>query len=129
MSPAAAAHAQSGADFERLTPYSRDLRKKQHVTTQSLEKIEDGRSVLLGMPSSITHISAHVQLHMLLLFAHPSSTSRQRSWMTLWHRPCCMLRTKAISEKSQDEGEQEMMTMPTWMKIDCCTHVVAHGYV
>ncbi len=30
------------SDFEALTPYFRDLRKKQHVTTQSLEKIEDG---------------------------------------------------------------------------------------
>ncbi|KAH9487108.1 Translin-associated protein X [Psilocybe cubensis] len=29
------------ADFEGLTPYIRDLRKKQSVTTQSLEKIED----------------------------------------------------------------------------------------
>ncbi|RPD81722.1 Translin [Lentinus tigrinus ALCF2SS1-7] len=29
------------ADFERLTPYYRELRKKQHVTAQSLEKIED----------------------------------------------------------------------------------------
>ncbi|EPS99124.1 hypothetical protein FOMPIDRAFT_1125109 [Fomitopsis schrenkii] len=29
------------ADFEGLTPYVRELRKKQQVTTQSLEKIED----------------------------------------------------------------------------------------
>ncbi|KAF8058274.1 Translin [Lyophyllum atratum] len=29
------------ADFERMTPYIRDLSKKQAVTTQSLEKIED----------------------------------------------------------------------------------------
>lgn len=29
-------------DFERMTPYVRDLRKKQSVTAQSLEKIEDG---------------------------------------------------------------------------------------
>lgn len=29
-------------DFERLTPYVRDLSKKQAVTAQSLEKIEDG---------------------------------------------------------------------------------------
>lgn len=29
-------------DFERFIPYSRDLRKKQHVTSQSLEKMEDG---------------------------------------------------------------------------------------
>ncbi|KAI0076266.1 Translin [Panus rudis PR-1116 ss-1] len=29
------------ADFEAYTPYFRDLRKKQNVTTQSLEKIED----------------------------------------------------------------------------------------
>ncbi|KAI0724285.1 Translin [Cerioporus squamosus] len=29
------------ADFERLTPYFRELRKKQNVTAQSLEKIED----------------------------------------------------------------------------------------
>ncbi|KAF9056648.1 Translin [Panaeolus papilionaceus] len=28
-------------DFERMTPYIRDLNKKQAVTTQSLEKIED----------------------------------------------------------------------------------------
>lgn len=30
------------ADFERFTPYVRDLSKKQFVTSQSLEKIEDG---------------------------------------------------------------------------------------
>ncbi|KAF8168281.1 Translin [Crassisporium funariophilum] len=29
------------SDFERMTPYIRDLNKKQAVTTQSLEKIED----------------------------------------------------------------------------------------
>ncbi|CAL1696415.1 unnamed protein product [Somion occarium] len=29
------------ADFESFTPYIRDLRKKQNVTSQSLEKIED----------------------------------------------------------------------------------------
>jgi len=29
------------ADFERITPYIRDLKKKQAVTAQSLEKIED----------------------------------------------------------------------------------------
>lgn len=29
------------ADFESWTPYFKDLRKKQNVTTQSLEKIED----------------------------------------------------------------------------------------
>ena len=31
------------SDFERFTPYVGELRKKQHVTSQSLEKIEDGR--------------------------------------------------------------------------------------
>lgn len=30
------------ADFEALTPYFKELRKKQYVTGQSLEKIEDG---------------------------------------------------------------------------------------
>ncbi len=34
------------ADFERWTPYVRDLKKKQSVTSQSLEKIEDGQSAL-----------------------------------------------------------------------------------
>ena len=29
-------------DFERMTPYIRELSKKQAVTAQSLEKIEDG---------------------------------------------------------------------------------------
>ncbi|KAG5652285.1 hypothetical protein H0H81_005545 [Sphagnurus paluster] len=29
------------ADFERMTPYVRDLSKKQAVTAQSLQKIED----------------------------------------------------------------------------------------
>jgi hypothetical protein len=32
------------ADFERMTPYIRELGKKQVVTSQSLEKIEDGKS-------------------------------------------------------------------------------------
>lgn len=32
----------SWLDFERWTPYVRDLSKKQSVTAQSLEKIEDG---------------------------------------------------------------------------------------
>lgn len=31
-------------DFERMTPYIRELGKKQVVTSQSLEKIEDGKS-------------------------------------------------------------------------------------
>ncbi|KAF5312706.1 hypothetical protein D9619_003374 [Psilocybe cf. subviscida] len=32
------------SDFERMTPYIRELGKKQAVTVQSLEKIEDGKS-------------------------------------------------------------------------------------
>ncbi|KAH7914509.1 Translin [Hygrophoropsis aurantiaca] len=32
---------QCKSDFEQFTPFVRDLSKKQHVTTQSLEKIED----------------------------------------------------------------------------------------
>ena len=31
-------------DFELFVPHIRDLRKKQNVTSQSLEKIEDGQS-------------------------------------------------------------------------------------
>jgi hypothetical protein len=31
------------ADLERLTPYVRELSRKQYVTAQSLEKIEDGK--------------------------------------------------------------------------------------
>jgi len=33
----------SPADLERLTPYVRELSRKQYVTAQSLEKIEDGK--------------------------------------------------------------------------------------
>ncbi len=33
-------------DFETLTPYIRDLHKKQEVTVQSLRKVEEGRLVL-----------------------------------------------------------------------------------
>jgi Translin family len=40
-------------DFERLTPYVRDLSKKQAVTSQSLEKIEDGNVIGLGSISVI----------------------------------------------------------------------------
>lgn len=39
-------------DFERMTPYVRDLRKKQYVTAQSLEKIEDGSCSLRLSDSS-----------------------------------------------------------------------------
>ena len=39
-------------DFEGLTPYIRELRKKQQVTTQSLEKIEDG--LLISLASYMT---------------------------------------------------------------------------
>ncbi|KAF8203232.1 Translin [Pholiota molesta] len=35
------------ADFERMTPYIRDLKKKQSVTTQSLEKIEDAAYAIM----------------------------------------------------------------------------------
>ncbi|KAG6910594.1 hypothetical protein DXG01_009545 [Tephrocybe rancida] len=35
------------ADFERMTPYIRDLSKKQAVTTQSLEKIEDAAYAII----------------------------------------------------------------------------------
>lgn len=34
-------------DLERLTPYVKELSRKQHVTAQSLEKIEDGKTVCL----------------------------------------------------------------------------------
>ncbi|KAL4243083.1 translin family protein [Abortiporus biennis] len=34
------------ADFESMTPYFRELRKKQNVTSQSLEKIEDAAYAL-----------------------------------------------------------------------------------
>jgi len=33
---------QCKTDFETLTPHSRDLAKKQRVTVESLQKIEDG---------------------------------------------------------------------------------------
>lgn len=33
---------QRSLDFETLTPHFKELRKKQHVTSQSLQKIEDG---------------------------------------------------------------------------------------
>lgn len=39
-------------DFERLTPYIRDLSKKQQVTAQSLEKIEDGK---VSLPSPLSN--------------------------------------------------------------------------
>jgi hypothetical protein len=32
-------------DFERLTPYVKDLSKKQTITSQSLQKIEDGNNL------------------------------------------------------------------------------------
>jgi len=35
------------ADFERWTPYVRELKKKQSVTTQSLEKIEDAAYAIM----------------------------------------------------------------------------------
>jgi len=35
-------------DFEGLTPYIRDLPKKQSVTGQSLRKIEEGKWILEG---------------------------------------------------------------------------------
>ncbi|KAF9472469.1 Translin [Pholiota conissans] len=35
------------ADFERMTPYIRELKKKQSVTSQSLEKIEDAAYTIM----------------------------------------------------------------------------------
>lgn len=37
----------SAVDFEVMTPYFRDLRKKQNVTSQSLRKIEEGECLAL----------------------------------------------------------------------------------
>jgi hypothetical protein len=42
------------SDFERFTPYIWELRKKQHVTAQSLEKIEDGKSLGVDSCSKLT---------------------------------------------------------------------------
>ncbi len=45
------------SDFERFTSYIWDLRKKQVVTTQSLEKIEDGKRITCQfkrIPRSLT---------------------------------------------------------------------------
>lgn len=39
----------STTDFEGFTPYIRDLSKKQHVTSQSLQKIEQG-TMLSSLP-------------------------------------------------------------------------------
>ena len=36
-------------DFERFTPYVRDLSKKQAVTSESLEKIENGKAPALDV--------------------------------------------------------------------------------
>ena len=36
-------------DFEVWTPHFRELRKKQYVTAQSLQKIEDGQSSRLSL--------------------------------------------------------------------------------
>ena len=44
-------------DFEGLTPYIRDLPKKQSVTGQSLRKIEEGKRTLWE-PDINTHIPA-----------------------------------------------------------------------
>lgn len=41
-------------DFERFTPYIGELRKKQHVTAQSLEKIEDGTFDTLALEALLT---------------------------------------------------------------------------
>ena len=38
---------QCKADFDTLTPYLRELGKKQRVTAESLHKIEDGRLCLI----------------------------------------------------------------------------------
>lgn len=44
-------------DFEGLTPYIRDLPKKQSVTGQSLRKIEEGKRTLKE-PDINTHVPA-----------------------------------------------------------------------
>jgi hypothetical protein len=77
-------------DFERFTPYIRDLRKKQAVTANSLEKIEDGqshivcslslllsRSPFLLVESTLT-VLPHRQLCTPSSSVHPNTICRPR---------------------------------------------------
>ena len=59
-------------DFEGLTPYFPELRKKQHVTSQSLEKIEDGTALILSLNYPFDTLLS-TQLRMRLLFAARST--------------------------------------------------------
>ena len=53
-----------GKDFERMTPHIHDLSKKQSVTSQSLEKIEDGSTCCL-----IYHETIYSELSFLAAYA------------------------------------------------------------
>ena len=69
-------------DFERFTPYVRDLSKKQAVTSESLEKIENGEAPALDVHQSLSLIDT-IQLRMLLLSADLSTIYPQTCSTTL----------------------------------------------
>ena len=49
-------------DFEGLTPYIRDLPKKQWVTGQSLRKIEEGKWTLEGNIHEYLHLGSQLRI-------------------------------------------------------------------
>jgi hypothetical protein len=60
-------------DFEQFTPYVRDLSKKQAVTSESLEKIENGNP---PYATCISHYTNYVQLRMRSQSADANMTCR-----------------------------------------------------
>lgn len=53
---------QLSLDFEGLTPYIRDLPKKQRVTGQSLRKIEEGKWDLEGKGYDHSHPGSQLRI-------------------------------------------------------------------
>ena len=100
---------QYDVDFEGFTPYIRDLRKKQHVTSQSLEKIEDGTIVSEQIIRFLTSIVP--QLHMLSSCAARNMNCRRRCWTT-W------LPERSRPPKAAGHGRKAGTTTKTWMSID-----------
>lgn len=97
--------AKRSVDLERLTPYIKELTRKQHVTAQSLEKIEDGD---LAYPSYlVTPPHNSLQPPTPSWSEAPSTNYHRTAWMTSLPSLCPVSVTEPVGTKQAEE-----MTMP-----------------
>jgi hypothetical protein len=88
----------------------RELSRKQYVTAQSLEKIEDGK---LPPSTCEPELSIFLQPHTLLWFADPNTTCPQRDWTTSWPFRCPVSATEIV-----DINEPTRVEMRTMMRLN-----------